>query len=593
VGYENLSNEDLRIEIQRLTDERARFCTEAFDQARLLLEVQVHEVELEAQNRELRETQSELLESRRRYADLYDCAPIPYLTLSDTGILQEVNQAGAAMLGQDRVKLAGKPFIVLVKLSDPPVYWAHLRRCRETRAPVTVEMSFSTGTLGVRSFQVASTPMIDGAGKVTALRTSFTDVTERQTALRERHLRERFEALDAASMAMSQALAVLAGPAVFQIIVDRARLMTGAELAAIGIGTDPAQPFSLWIQSGVDEATAFGLGQPPRPIGLLGKVLRQGSTLNVPDVRLHPAFQGLPPRHPGMWSFLGVPIFFGERAMGNLYLANKRSAAGLAEKESFTGDDERIAEMLAERAGIAMELARLSDVLYSAVRTREDVLAMVAHDLRNPLWGIRLHAEAAKRAAAHGPAHLVVRAADAIHDAVALMDRLIGDLLQAAEIEAQTFSIEPASEAAAGIVDELASMMGPLAEAKSIRLEPTTPADLPAILCDRRRVYQVLANLVGNSLKFTPAGGTIRVEASSAGDGEVCFMVSDTGSGIPEEQLPHIFERHWKSKLGNQGGVGLGLFIAKGIVEAHGGKIWATSTVGAGSTFYFTITTVT
>jgi signal transduction histidine kinase len=108
------------------------------------------------------------------------------------------------------------------------------------------------------------------------------------------------------------------------------------------------------------------------------------------------------------------------------------------------------------------------------------------------------------------------------------------------------------------------------------------------VYCDRDRVLQILSNLIGNAFKFTPGTGAIAVRIERL-DGEVRFTVSDNGSGIPEEQFAHIWERFWQGRKTSEGGVGLGLSIAKGLVEAHGGRIWGESKVGVGTTFCFTL----
>jgi signal transduction histidine kinase len=130
----------------------------------------------------------------------------------------------------------------------------------------------------------------------------------------------------------------------------------------------------------------------------------------------------------------------------------------------------------------------------------------------------------------------------------------------------------------------------PQAEAASLRLRVQIVDALPAVVCDRERVLQVIANLVGNAVKFTGPGGEICIAARPEGADAVCVCVSDTGSGIPEQQLAQVFDRHWTSRKGGDG-TGLGLFIAKGIVEAQGGKIWVESNVGVGSSFFFTVPT--
>jgi signal transduction histidine kinase len=135
-------------------------------------------------------------------------------------------------------------------------------------------------------------------------------------------------------------------------------------------------------------------------------------------------------------------------------------------------------------------------------------------------------------------------------------------------------------------------MLRPLASGSSIVMEASVAADLPAVLADAARIQQVLSNLVGNAVKFTPRQGRITVAADRL-ETEVRFAVIDTGPGIPPEQVPHIFGRFWQARSSDRRGLGLGLAIAKGIVEAHNGRIWVESQVGAGSTFYFTLPSVT
>jgi len=139
----------------------------------------------------------------------------------------------------------------------------------------------------------------------------------------------------------------------------------------------------------------------------------------------------------------------------------------------------------------------------------------------------------------------------------------------------------------AAMVTEVLDVMEPLAAPKGHHLVADVAPGL-AIRCDHDRVIQLFSNLVGNAIKFTPDGGTITVHAVSEGD-VVRFSVSDTGPGIPREELAHVFDRYYQAQRKNRDGIGLGLSIARGIVEAHGGRIWAESEEGKGSTFSFTL----
>ena len=214
---------------------------------------------------------------------------------------------------------------------------------------------------------------------------------------------------------------------------------------------------------------------------------------------------------------------------------------------------------------------------------------MVAHDLRNPLntvmmaAGLMLETSSPERPAERRQVEIVIRAADR-------MNRMIQDLLDVKRMESGRLGLEAKPETVAGLVGDTIEMLRPLAEGSSIRLESHVAPNLPRVLADATRISQVLSNLVGNAVKFTPREGVITITADGL-DAEVRFSVIDTGAGIPAEQLPHIFGRFWQARTSDRRGIGLGLAIAKGIVEAHRGRIWVESSVGLGSTFYFTLPT--
>jgi signal transduction histidine kinase len=165
---------------------------------------------------------------------------------------------------------------------------------------------------------------------------------------------------------------------------------------------------------------------------------------------------------------------------------------------------------------------------------------------------------------------------------------MIQDLLDVKRMESGRLTIDAQPEAPDTIINDTVDMLRPLALGSTVMLETNIAEQLPLVFADAARVQQVLSNLVGNAVKFTPRNGRITVCAEGI-DGEVRFAVIDTGSGIPAEQLPHIFGRFWQAKTSDRRGIGLGLAIAKGIVEAHSGRIWVESHVGLGSTFYFTL----
>jgi PAS domain S-box-containing protein len=283
-------------------------------------------------------------------------------------------------------------------------------------------------------------------------------------------------------------------------------------------------------------------------------------------------------------SLICVPLVTSGKPLGALTLVTSGSG------RRYDIADLSLAADLARRAAIVVEHARLFHEAQQATRARDDVLAVVAHDLRNPLntvtmaVSLMLETTPPERVEERRQVEILRRAADR-------MNRMIQDLLDVKRMESGRLTTDLKPELPATIINDTIDMLRPLAAGSTIGLEANIEDDLPPVLADAARIQQVLSNLVGNAVKFTPRSGRIAVCAERI-DGEVRFAVIDTGPGIPAEQLPHIFGRFWQAKSDHRG-IGLGLAIAKGIVEAHNGRIWVESHVGLGSTFYFTLPTVT
>jgi signal transduction histidine kinase len=165
---------------------------------------------------------------------------------------------------------------------------------------------------------------------------------------------------------------------------------------------------------------------------------------------------------------------------------------------------------------------------------------------------------------------------------------LIDDLLDLASIEAGRLSVETREESVTELATAAIELLQPVAVQKGASLRWTEGEVLPPVRADRRRVQQVLSNLIGNALKFARAGGSVAVSARASAS-EVVLEVADDGPGIAPEHIPHLFERFWKAPGDARAGTGLGLYIVRGIVNAHGGRVWAESTPGRGARFYFTL----
>jgi signal transduction histidine kinase len=249
--------------------------------------------------------------------------------------------------------------------------------------------------------------------------------------------------------------------------------------------------------------------------------------------------------------------------------------------------DLRIGKKIADRTALAIDNTRLYQKAQLATHMRDEVLGIVAHDLRNPLSMIMLEARLLG-GGGRQPERRSEQPGHQIQLAAMRMSRLIQDLLDVTRVETGRLVVEPRRTPAAQVVTDAADGQRTLAASASVELRLELSPDLPEILADRDRLLQVFENLIGNAIKFTPPHGCITVGASRD-EGTVRFWVKDTGPGIAAEEHPRLFDRFWQARTAKRGGAGLGLRIVKGIVEAHGGRIWVESAPGSGSTFLFTI----
>lgn len=286
----------------------------------------------------------------------------------------------------------------------------------------------------------------------------------------------------------------------------------------------------------------------------------------------------------GLRSFIIAPLVARHRTLGAITL-------GLSDPARRYGpEDLSVAIEMARRAALALDNARLYEEAQRSAQARQDVLAVVSHDLRNPLAGVVLNAstlldtipEDVLSPWQRDNLRWILLSAER-------MDRLIEDLLDVTRIEAGQLPVDPAPCVVSTLLREAVEMLTPVAGERSIRLEREEVEGDLRIHADPVRVYQVLSNLVGNAVKFSPPDGVVRLGAE-AQENWVHFWVRDQGRGIPAEHLPRLFDRFWQGDgRTRRNGAGLGLQIVRGIVEAHGGTVWVESTAAEGSTFHFTL----
>ncbi|HEV2132537.1 MAG TPA: ATP-binding protein, partial [Longimicrobiaceae bacterium] len=288
-------------------------------------------------------------------------------------------------------------------------------------------------------------------------------------------------------------------------------------------------------------------------------------------------------RELGIRSVMAVPLIVRGRILGAITLTAAESG------RRFGPQDLALAEEIARRAALAVDNARLYQQAQQATRAREEVLAVVSHELRSPLNAILLIVETLLDFRPRESWSEAERQQlESIRRSAGQMSRLTRDLMDITRIESGHLSIHSTHQEVASLLEEAVAMLQPLAATRSVRLRRVLPPEIPAVNADGPRILQVLSNLIGNAFRVVPDGGEISIAIEVQAE-QVRFSVTDAGPGIPEEQLPHLFDRYWQANRTPGDNVGLGLAIARGIVEAHGGRMEVASRVGEGSTFSFTL----
>jgi len=287
-----------------------------------------------------------------------------------------------------------------------------------------------------------------------------------------------------------------------------------------------------------------------------------------------------------MQTYLAIPLVHASETVGVIALHFKEAGALGAADRTFT-------QLLAQATATALHRARSYDAEQEKRRhaelvaqARADVLGVVAHDLRNPLSLIVTTTELLQEEDLAATQRKQVL--DIARRAGKEMNRLIEDLLDTVQLESGKLSLVLEDVSVVAVCREADETFRPLAERRRLKLTANPCDDGVCVRADPVRVSQVLGNLLANAIKFTPEGGDVTFGASPS-EKEVVFEVRDTGPGIPPEQIEHLFDQFWQARKNDKRGVGLGLTIAKGIVEAHGGRIWCHSVVGEGSTFAFSL----
>ena len=544
--------------------------------------------ERERLERALQRSQEELRRSEAYLRAIFSHAFQFIGLLAPDGTVVEANQSALEFVDARREDVVGRPFSETPWWRGYPDLQSRLRSAIRDAAEgrfARFEATHPGASGRAATIDFSLTPVKDETGRVVLLVPEGRDITERKQAETRQQFLAEAGGILANALEYRDPLSEIAKLAVQFLadccIVDVADDQGSVRRVEVAHSTAPRPWFAELLERvPLDRKhphLTYSVLETKRPVLMTEVAPGELDVLAQSEEHLR-ALQALDPK-----SLMSVPLVAGGRILGALLFVSSRP------ERRYGPDDLRVAQELADRAALAVENARLYRIAREAIEARDQVLAIVAHDLRSPLQVALIASKTIIDACpGEGNARAARKAAEAIRRSVDRANHLIQDLLDVTRIESGGLSVERTSVPARELVAEAAETFGPAATESALRLETEIPEDLPSIPADRERILQVFSNLIGNAMKFTPAGGRIRI-AARRGEQEVCFCVSDTGPGIAPEHLPHLFDRFWQARPEDRRGTGQGLPIAKGIVEAHGGRIWAESAPGRGSTFCFTV----
>jgi PAS domain S-box-containing protein len=509
------------------------------------------------------------------------------------GRLVLLNPAASAMLGWSEEELAGRSFAEAVRPRCADGGAADAERCpvagvlRHGRTVGARDWIFLRRDGSPLAVSFSSSP-IRRRGRVVGAALAFRDVgAERRAEQADRFLAQATRTLTESIdwEVTVERVAQLALPFLGDwslVVVDDERGLRSVAAAA----ADPARAAEardLARRYPVDRRSEHGVG----------RVLRTGRPELVPEVdvdRFAPGADGRDRlraeilRRVGLRSYMAAPLVARGGTLGAI-------AFGITgEGRRYGPDDLAVAEELAARCALALDNARLYREAREASRTREEVIAVVSHDLRAPLGAVKLGAGLVSRLVPPDAPPELRRAAETLKSASSRVASLVDDLVDAARLEGGGLPLAREPHDAAELAREALRVLEPLAaeQGVALRLDVGGGEEGLPLSCDRHRMLQVLGNLLGNALHASARGGAVELAVWRA-EGDVVFRVTDAGPGIAAEDLPRVFDRYWRGARASWQGSGLGLAIAKGLVEAHGGRIEVRSRPGEGATFSFRV----
>jgi PAS domain S-box-containing protein len=502
-----------------------------------------------------------------------------------------VNEMLLEMLGKTWDEAIGKSFLELgYEPWQAALHDTEIEQVKTSRKPVRGETPF-TGTSGRRIYDYILVPVFGPDGEVEAVAGTTRDVTERKLSEEEMgrilEAEKRRAALLARVAQASRAMnAVLSVDAISRVLAEEARSIIGAHqaVASLSVDADFAQAISA-VSLSDKYARYRSFDAQPTGAGIYAQVCRTNSSLRLTHDELlrHPAWRGFGQYgndHPPLRGWLAVPLVgHGGRNLGLVQIGDRLEG-------DFTEEDQAILEQLAATAAVGIENARLYDSLKEQDQRKDEFLAMLAHELRNPLAPIRNGLEILRATGSRDQRVSATR--EMMSRQVGHMVRLIDDLMDVSRISRGKLTLKLEKVALRDVVDAAVEANRPLIDAGGHTLEVDLPESRIEVEGDLTRLAQVLGNLLNNAAKYTPDSGRISLSARREG-GSAVVTVRDTGMGIAPDMLPKVFElfiQAGRSIERAQGGLGLGLALARRLVEMHGGTLDASSPgPGLGSTF--------
>jgi PAS domain S-box-containing protein len=529
---------------------------------------------------ERREAEERMRLSEARLSAIVTIAAEAIISIDEAQHITLFNEGAQKVFGYTQAEIVGRPIHTLLPERYRDNHHREVDRFAANREPTGRRMADRrVEVVGLRKsgeeFPAEASISRTVIGDRRVLTVVLRDVTEQRRVEREQRFLAEAGAAVAATLGLEPTLATIAQLAVRELADLCALNILREDGVLVPVELTLRNPALAWTR-GVFQALAGKVPTSPiqttleaRRAVLVPEVSAEMVDSWVQSAEHRRALDALDVR-----SLITVPVLADGSLVGTMEL--------ISSSRAFGQNDLRLAEALSLRAGFAIRNAQLYARAQRAIQVRDDVMGVVAHDLRNPLSAILMRAQLLEGGGDQA------RQGEAIAHAAHRMSRLIDDLLDVTRIEAGQLAITTAEIPVAELVAEAIEDQRVLAAAAGLGLQVEVGAGVRTVRGDRDRLLQVLGNLIGNAVKFTPAGGGITVTAAAGGD-HVELSVADTGRGISAEDLPRVFDRFWRAQETGRSGAGLGLAIAKGIVEVHGGRMWVTSAPGRGTTFFFSI----